>query len=105
MAGEPPGRQARDLLQRARLLEQVRRAGHDLEPRPRRACRASASRFMRDHRHVVAAHDQERRGAALAGSAVPGQVGPAAARDHRADASGRSAAATSAAPPPVLAPK
>ena len=104
-SGQTTPAPARRPLERARLLEQVGRAGDDLQlASPRGSC-ASACAVQVDDRDVVAADDQQGRGAdARQGRARPGRAGRRARRPRRR-ASGRSAAATSAAPPPVLAPK
>src|SRR5690606_15279364 len=83
VAPEPPGRQAGDLLQRARLLEEMGRAGHDDE------FLLGAQRVVRlpvqaDDDVVEPADDQERRRADLA-ERVAGQIGAAAAGDDRLD--------------------
>jgi hypothetical protein len=103
VAFEPFARQPRHFFQRAGLFEEVRRTGHDYELlfaaelRERRPVQV-------DYGEIVAANDEQGRcpDARQGGS---GQIGAPAARDHRTQTSGRSAAATSAAPAPVLAPK
>src|SRR5215211_7260600 len=58
-AREPAGGQPRDLLERSRLLEEVRGTGYDLKSllhaKPTQRLLVHA-----DHGHVVAADDQER---------------------------------------------
>src|SRR5215218_5656087 len=82
VAREPAGGQPRDLLERSRLLEEVRGTGYDLQPLLHAKL---IERFLvhADHGHVVAADDQER-GRPDEGQGVARQVGASAARDDRA---------------------
>ena len=74
---------ARRRLERARLLEQVGRAGHD-DQFLLAAQQCAASAVHPDHRHVVAAHDQQRRRPHLR-QCIAREVGPSAARYDGAD--------------------
>jgi hypothetical protein len=100
---EPLACQARHLLEGARLLEEVRRAGDDGELLRRGEERQSLPVEPED-RGVVAADDQERRRLHTS-ERLSGEVGAASTRDHRPTRSGRSAAAIKAAAAPVLEPK
>jgi hypothetical protein len=79
--GEPIPGQPRDLLQGPRFLEQVRRAGHDLQARPARQFPQGAPVQLDDHR-VPGSDDQQRRLADRA-QGLAGEVRTAAAGDHR----------------------
>src|SRR5918992_3889087 len=83
MAHEPAGGEPRYLLQRPRLLEEVRRPGHDLQL----LLRAKPSERLlvhADHGHVVTA-DDEKRWRLDEGQGVAREVGSPTARDDRAD--------------------
>ena len=103
VAFEPLARQPRHLIQRAGLFEEVRGAGDDHE--------LLFAAELRERRPVqlddlkVVPPDDEQRGRPDARQGRPSQIRTPAPRDDRAHHLGRSAAATSAAAAPVLAPK
>ena len=103
MAHEPAGGKAGDLFQRPRLLEEVRRSGDDLQ------LLLDTQLLQRlpvhlDHRDIVSPHDQERRSPNM-GEGIPRKVRTPPRETTAPTFSGRWAAAASAAPAPVLAPK
>jgi hypothetical protein len=82
MREEPVAGEGGHLLERPRLLEEVRGTRHDLEPV--RAAELASGRLVElDHRVVAAADDQER-GCADTGERRPSEVRAAATRDHGA---------------------
>ena len=104
MAGEPVGRETGHFFQRAGFLEQVRGAGNDFQPFELRASRLSARSFI-----AITGSSRpptiSNVGAMTWGRASPARSGRPPRDTTALTRSGRSAAATRAAPPPVLAPK
>ena len=103
VAEKPLLGQPGDLFQCARLGEQVRCAGDDLEL-PGAAQPLVSLAVERQHGLVVAADDQER-GAVTRGRLSPARSGRPPRETTAPTASPGRAAATRAAPAPVLAPK
>ena len=83
IAQEPVPREPRDFIQRARLLEEMRRAGDDYEL-SLAAHLGERCAVQREDLEVVAA-DDEKRWRAHARQGVPCKIGPSAARHDRAD--------------------
>jgi hypothetical protein len=77
MGAEPIRRELCDVLERAGLLEQVRRAGDDLEALRRGELRERAA-IQREHFRVGAADDQQRRRTHPLG--IRSEIGPSTAR-------------------------
>lgn len=103
MPDEPIFRQAGDFFQRFGLLEKVRGARNDDQLFG--ATQQTKSLLVEfDHDVIVAADDQEGR-RPNDRQFIPCQVGPTATRYNAPTAAGWRAAATRAAPAPVLAPK
>jgi hypothetical protein len=103
MSAETSAGRARHVLERPRLLEQVRRARHDRElVHDAQAVRGQL--VEHEHLHVEISHDEERRRAHAVHS-VAGEIRPPAPQDDRRDFDGRWDAAINAAAAPVLAPK
>jgi 5-(carboxyamino)imidazole ribonucleotide mutase len=84
MRAEPVGRKSRHAVQRSRLLEQVRRARHDLEG----ALAAHPIRRAPVHpeHDIVASADDEQRGRPYGGQVISGQIRSAATGHDRTDA-------------------
>jgi hypothetical protein len=100
---EPATRELRDDLERSGLLEQARCAGHDLEPMLA-AQVAGRLPIELDHDIVPATDDQQGRGADLP-ETLPSEVGTPPRDTTARTGDPGAAAAHSAAPAPVLAPK
>ena len=82
--GEPLAGHLGDGVERARFLEEMRRAGDDLDAVLAQQLAYGVAVEL-EHDVVAGTDDQQRRGACLAETGC-GQVGPAATRHHRADA-------------------
>jgi hypothetical protein len=85
MADEPLRGEPRHLLERAGLLEEVRRARDDRELATRMDERVARGFVHLDHAVVAAADDEERRRAHFREQALAGEVRAPAARHDRAD--------------------
>ena len=100
---EPIGGEPSSRVERAGLLEQMRRTGHDGELLDA-AQLAQRALVEFEHVAILGADDQKRR-CHDARERTAREVGTPAARSHGRYAGRRRAAATSAAAAPVLAPK